>query len=106
MADAVFIHANIWTVDSSRPTAHAVAVKDGRIVAVGADEEVAPFTGDGTRVIDVRGKLMLPGFIDGHTHFMSGGFQLQSVDLRNSRNEEEFSSRIKERAAKFPGRWI
>src|SRR5438034_7383016 len=71
--DVVFIHANIWTVDKSMPAAQAVAVKDGKIVAIGTDEEVKGLVGKGTKVVDINGKLMLPGFIDNHTHFMSGG---------------------------------
>jgi predicted amidohydrolase YtcJ len=105
-ADIVFTHAHIWTVDPALPTAEAVAVRDGKVIAVGTNDGITSHIGQGTKVIDVGGKLMLPGFIDDHAHFMSGGFQLQSIDLRYTKDESEFASRIQARAAQFPDRWI
>ena len=105
-ADIVFVNAKVWTVNAVQPEAQAVAVLSGRILAVGSDAEVKRFVGSQTKVVDVKGKRMLPGFIDNHTHFMSGGFQLQSVDLRYANDEAEFARIIKERAEKHPGRWI
>ena len=81
VADFIFVNGKIWTVDKSRPTAEAVAVLDGRILAVGSVNEIRKFKGPQTNVVDLKGKRMLPGLIDDHTHFMSGGFQLQNVDL-------------------------
>lgn len=106
VANVVFINAKVWTVDPRKPEAEAVAVLHGRILAVGTNTEINKHIGKTTEVIDVQGRRMLPGFIDNHTHFMSGGFQLQSVDLRYANNEEEFARLIKERAEKYPGRWI
>lgn len=106
VADLVFIHGKIWTVDELNPLAEAVAVADGIILYVGSDEGVKIYVGPGTKVIDLRKRLMLPGFIDSHTHFISGGFKLQSIDLRYANSEEEFAKIIKERAEKYPGRWI
>jgi len=106
LADLVFINGKVWTVDPSRPTAEAIAVLGGRILAVGTRAEIKNTIGKQTRVVDLQGKRLLPGFIDNHTHFMSGGFQLQSVDLRDARNETEFARRIKERTEKEPNRWI
>jgi hypothetical protein len=105
-ADIVFLNGTIWTVDPVKPTAEAVAVRIGKILAVGTNNEIEKYIDSSTRVVDLGNKLMLPGFIDNHTHFMSGGFQLQSVDLRNANDEEEFAHRIKERAEKYPDRWI
>ncbi|MFZ4619523.1 MAG: amidohydrolase [Bacteroidota bacterium] len=105
-ADAVYINGRVWTVDASRPEAEAVAVAGGRIIAVGSTKEMKLYTGSSTRVIDLKKKRMLPGFIDNHTHFMSGGFQLQSVDLRNAKTEEEFASIIAKRAESRPSKWI
>ncbi|MGB2868911.1 MAG: amidohydrolase [Bacteroidota bacterium] len=105
-ADVIFTNARIWTVDKAKPSAEAVAVKAGRITKVGSNAEVGQFAGKATTVIDVRGKRMLPGLIDNHTHFMGGGFQLQNVDLRAAKTEEEFARLIRERAEKYPGRWI
>ncbi len=106
VADVVFTNGKIWTVNQETPTAEAVAVSGGRIIAVGSSGEVKKHIGSGTQVIDLQGKRMLPGLIDNHTHFMSGGFQLQSVDLRTSKNEGEFARLIKERADRYPSRWI
>jgi predicted amidohydrolase YtcJ len=106
IADVVFVNGKIWTVDKARPEAEAVAVLDGRILSVGSTADVKKSIGPKTSVIDLKGKRMLPGFIDNHTHFMSGGFQLQSVDLRHAKSEAEFASLIKERAEKHPDRWI
>lgn len=105
-ADIVFTHAKVWTVDKANPMAEAVAVLGGKILAVGTDAEIQKYVGKQTRVVDAKGKRMLPGFIDNHTHFMSGGFQLQNVDLRYASNEAEFVRLIKERAEKYPSRWI
>ena len=104
--DAMFVNGKIWTVDKAQPNAEAVAVQRGRIVAVGSTAEIRKLAGASTRIVDLHGKRMLPGLIDNHTHFMSGGFQLQSVDLRYTKSETEFSGVIKGRAEKYPKRWI
>ena len=105
-ADKVFMNAYVWTVDEKRPVAEAIAVLDGKIIAVTTNDEIKNFIGNTTRVIDAEGKLILPGFIDNHTHFTDGGFQLQSIDLRHAQNKEEFAQLIKEWAERYPGRWI
>nr|MBP6672258.1 amidohydrolase [Bacteroidota bacterium] len=105
-ADAVFLNGKIWTVDAARPEAEAVAVAGGRIIAVGSTKEIRSYIGPATQVTDLKKKRMLPGFIDNHTHFMSGGFQLQSVDLRSAKSEEEFAAIIKKRADERPTKWI
>lgn len=105
-ADLVFTNAAVWTGDSSLPEAAAVAIVKDRIARVGSAEQVVAWIGPDTKVIDLGGKLLLPGFIDNHMHFMSGGFQLQSVDLRFATTQKEFARRIKDRAASRPGAWI
>lgn len=105
-ADVIYTNARIWTGEPGQPMAEAVAVRDGRVIAVGSKESMKNYSGSPTIVVDVGGKLMLPGFIDNHAHFTAGGFQLQSVDLRNAKDEREFSARIAARARKYPGRWI
>jgi predicted amidohydrolase YtcJ len=105
-AEIIFTNGKIWTVDASHPRAEAVAVSGGRILAVGSADEIKHYATESTTVIDLGGKRMLPGFIDDHVHFMSGGFQLQNLDLRDAKDEQEFARRIGERAARFPGRWI
>ena len=103
----IIVNAKVHTMDASQPTAEAVAIYGNRIVAVGASKEIKKMAGAGTRVIDAHGKLVLPGFNDSHVHFLSGGFQLSSVDLRDANTPEEFAARIGRFAAKVPtGRWI
>ncbi len=106
-ADLVMINAKVWTVDKAHPTAQAVAVLGERIVAVGSNADVETWRGASTRVIDAAGKLVLPGFNDAHVHFVSGGSQLDAVQLNDATNAEEFARRIGERAKKTPkGEWI
>jgi predicted amidohydrolase YtcJ len=106
-ADLVLFNGRLWTGNAAAPWAEALAVRGDRITAVGSNAEVKRLAGAKTRLIDLQGKLALPGFIDDHTHFMSGGFQLLSVDLRDSASGQEFARRIKEKADKLgPGKWI
>ena len=105
-ADIIFVNGSVWTVNSIKPRAEAVAVLGDRILSVGSNAEIRKLSGPATRAIDLKGRLVVPGFIDNHTHFSSGGFQLQSVDLRSAKSEREFAQLIEKRAAKFPDRWI
>src|SRR6266849_5623687 len=106
-ADLKIINARIHTMDQGQPLAEAVAVSGNRIIAVGTTKEIRKLAGANTRVIDAEGQLVLPGFNDAHVHFMSGGFQLSSVDLRDASSQQEFAERIRAFADKLPpGRWI
>jgi predicted amidohydrolase YtcJ/beta-lactamase class A len=106
-ADLILTGGRIWTGDKSTPWAQALASRADRIVRAGSNQDVMRLAGPATRVIDLNGKLALPGFIDDHTHFVSGGFELMSVDLRDARTQEEFAQRIRRQAQKVgPGRWI
>ncbi len=105
-ADIVFTNGRIWTANQEKPWAEAVAVRGDRIIAVGTNADLKSLADESEKVVDLGGKLMVPGFIDNHTHFIGGGFQLQSVDLRNATSEEEFARLIAERARKYPKRWI
>ncbi len=67
-ADLVFLSGAVYTVDPQRPWAEAIAVRGGRIVAVGSNSEVRPYVGDDTRVVDLDGRMLLPGFHDAHLH--------------------------------------
>lgn len=103
----IIVNATIHTMNPQQPTAEAVAIYGNRIVAVGTTKEIKKLTGAGTRTIDARKQLILPGFNDSHVHFLSGGFQLSSVDLRDADSPEEFAERIRRFAEKLPsGRWI
>ena len=106
-ATLVIINARVHTMDQAKPTSQAVAVFGNRILAVGSNTEMRRLTGPETEVIDAGGKLVLPGFNDAHVHFLGGGFQLSSVDLRDANSPAEFAERIRAFAAKLPaGRWI
>lgn len=105
-ADVIYTNGRIWTVDSARPEAEAVAVIGGRIAAVGSSKAIDKWKGSKTKVVDLKRRRVLPGFIDNHTHFMTGGFQLQSVDLRTAGEEQVFARIIGQRAKERPGAWI
>jgi predicted amidohydrolase YtcJ len=72
-ADAIYINATVITVNDAQPTAEAVAVKDGKILAVGSNAEISPLKSDTTQIIDLNGKVMVPGFIDAHGHMFGQG---------------------------------
>lgn len=103
----IIFNATVRTVDPSKPTAEAIAIYGQRVVAVGSNKEIKAMAGAGTRLIEAQGQLVLPGFNDSHVHFLSGGFQLASVDLRDADTPEEFAERIRRFAEKLPpSRWI
>jgi predicted amidohydrolase YtcJ len=107
MADLVLLNGSVWTVNPDQPWAEAVAVKEEKILEVGSTDEIKKAVGKRTQVVDLNGDLVLPGFIDSHTHFLDGGFSLMSVQLREAGSREEFVSRIKEEAAEMEkGEWI
>src|SRR5438128_1390811 len=106
-ANLIIANGNIRTMDRNHPTAEAIAIHGNRIIAVGANDEIRKLAGANTKVIDAKGQLVLPGFNDAHVHFMSGGSQLSSVDLRDANTPQEFAERIRDFAGKLPkGRWI
>jgi predicted amidohydrolase YtcJ len=101
------VNARVWTGDAQRPWADAVAVTGQRITAVGSSAEVRKLASPLTRIIDANGMMLVPGFIDSHVHFMSGGFGLTSVQLRDAKSKEEFVRLIKEHASRLPkGAWM
>src|SRR3990170_907812 len=80
-ADLVFHGGSVVTVDAAGSVASAVAVRSGRIVAVGGDRDVRPFVGRSTDLIDLRGRTLLPGFGDAHVHLGKGGLDRLTIDL-------------------------
>jgi predicted amidohydrolase YtcJ len=106
-ADLIIRNAKIWTVDSARPEAEAVAVFGDRITAVGSNQDIDAWRGPNTRVQDAAGKRLLPGFNDAHVHFTEGGQHLDNIQLNDATSPQEFTRRIADRIAKTPkGEWI
>ena len=101
------VNARVWTGDARRPWADAVLVRGERVEAVGSTAEIRKRARSGVRIIDAKGMMVTPGFIDAHVHFIDGGFALASVQLRDAPTKAEFIRRIKAFAATVPaGTWI
>ena len=107
-ADIVIEGGPVWTgLSTGRGRPGAVAIADGKILAVGDSAQIARYVGSKTEVLHTAGGLVMPGFADGHTHFIDGGFQLASVNLRDAATQQEFVRRLKEYASRLkPGEWI
>ncbi len=106
-ATLVVSGARIWTGDRDAPWAEAIASRGDTIVAVGTRLEIAPYVGENTEVIAADGTLLVPGFIDTHVHFATGGFGLASVKLRDAATPGEFTRRIGDFAAGLEdGEWV
>jgi predicted amidohydrolase YtcJ len=105
-ADLVLVGGRVWA-GKGQPPATALAVAGGLVLAVGNDHAIHAHVGPKTRVIALKGRLVVPGFNDAHVHFLDGGFGLLSVDLRGARDEAELARRIREHARGLPaGTWI
>ena len=103
LAAVILTNGKIWTGNAQRPWAEAVAIEGNRIVAVGSSADI----GRNGTIIDLKGRLAVPGFIDNHTHFIDGGFELSRVQLRDAATPQEFARRIGEYAKRVgPGKWI
>jgi predicted amidohydrolase YtcJ len=106
-ADLVLRNGKVVTVDESRPNANAVAVRGGTIVAVGSDEEIEAYIGPDTEVLDLAGRLAIPGFIEGHGHFMGLGNAKMILDLTKVKDWNEIVTMVGEAAKTAePGAWI
>lgn len=107
LADLALIGGNILTMNSFQPHAEAVAIKNDRIVQVGTNEEISPWIGKNTKIIDLEGRTVVPGLIDTHIHVADFGKFLTWTNLKDVASIEELQSRIRKRAQKIPkGRWI
>ncbi len=106
-ADLVLLGGNIVTVSKAMPKAQALAVRGDRIVAIGDDASVKKLVGSKTQVLELGGKLTVPGLIESHAHFMSLGYSLMRLDLTTASNFDDIVAQVGEAAAKAePGEWI
>jgi predicted amidohydrolase YtcJ len=107
-ADLVLRHGVVLTVDAKDRVARALAIREGRIVAVGSDSVVTPLIGPKTRVVDLAGRTATPGLIDTHAHLLGGGAdEIYKIDLKRTANMTELLATVKARAdAAAPGDWV
>ena len=106
-ADLVLTNGHVATADPARPTAEGVAIRGGKIVAVGSVKEIKDYIGQQTEVIDLAGRFAMPGFIESHAHFTGVGNAKMHLELMKTRNWDEIVSLVAEAAKKAkPGEWI
>jgi len=106
-ADVIIIHGRVYTENPKQPWAQAVAIRGSKIVAVGEDAAIEKRRGMGTKVINAGGKLVLPGFVDCHVHFLEGSFSLSQLNLESAKDVVGIQKRLREYAAENPGDgWI
>lgn len=101
-----FINGKIYTVNEKLPFAEAVITQGEKIVFVGSQRDAEELIEKNTKKIDLKGRLMLPGFIDNHTHFAHGGFYLLGIDLRPAKSTQEFKQLVKKYVNQHEGKWV
>ncbi len=106
-ADLVLTNGNIVTMDDAKPSAQALAVKDDRILAIGSSEQIKRFIGEDTEVVDLKGRFTMPGFIEGHAHFVGLGQSMMMLRLQTAKTWDDVVKQVAD-AAKMtpPGEWI
>lgn len=106
-ADFALVNAKIYTLSYVKPHASALAAWGGRILALGGEEEVVPFIGSTTQVLDAGGRAVLPGFHDAHCHILLFGLSLQEINLKGAETLDEIIAAVAEKARLLPaGSWI
>lgn len=106
-AETIISNANILTIDPTQPRAQALAIRDGKFLAVGSNDDVSDLKGKGTTILDLKGKTVLPGFIDAHTHVMSSGTRHVAQEDCDLRSIGEIQEALKGRARTTPaGQWV
>jgi predicted amidohydrolase YtcJ len=106
-ADAVFLNGNFITMDEKKPRAQALAVKDGKILAVGSTADIRKLAGEKTKVTDLGGKTVVPGMIDAHCHVLSYGTSLRKLNFVGTKSLDEIVNMVREKAKRCePGEWI
>lgn len=106
-ADSILHNGNIYTVNPAQATAQAIAIKGDRIMKIGTNEEIEQLKGENTKVLDLDGKFVMPGFIEGHGHFSGLGKSLMNLNFMKSKNWDEIVAMVAEKAKEVePGVWI
>ncbi len=106
-ATLLIFGGNIYTVDTTRPMVEAVAVKENTILFAGSLAEAEQYKNDKTQLLDLNGKTMTPGLIEGHGHFMGLGYNELNLDLNNTTSYQEIVDAVAERVkTAAPGEWI
>jgi hypothetical protein len=106
-ADLVLLHGNLVTLEANQPKAEALAAQGGRIVAIGSDADIQPYIGKSTQVLDLKGATAVPGFIEGHGHFLELGDSLMQLDLTRTKDWDEIVAMVAEAVKQAkPGAWI
>ncbi|MGB7847679.1 MAG: amidohydrolase [Candidatus Acidiferrum sp.] len=106
-ADIIIVHGKIYTVDEKKPWAQSLAIRKGKIVAVGTDLQVERMRGIGTKYIDAGGKLVLPGFTDCHIHLADGGLSLKRLNLEDAKDVPDIVNRLRTYVDEHPNdKWI
>ena len=106
-ADLVLTNGRIYTVDNARPIVTAMAVRDGRVMFIGSDAEARALVVRSTRIVDLHGSTVYPGFTDAHAHLLGLGTMLQRVNLAGSTSYDEVITRVKSFVKDVrPGQWI
>ncbi len=106
-ADLVLLNGNVITLDKDKPRAEALAIRKDTIVAVGSGDEISDFINASTKVIDLKGATVIPGFVESHAHFLGLGKALLSLDLSKAENWDEIIALVSDAADNaLPGEWI
>ncbi|MEC9446377.1 MAG: amidohydrolase family protein, partial [Chloroflexota bacterium] len=106
-AETVVKNANIMTVDTSQPRAESLAIAHGRFIGVGSNDDIEGLIGPSTKIVDVGGKTVLPGFIDGHIHVLNSGVRHVMAADCDVPTLKQVQSGLRERADKTPvGGWV
>jgi len=100
-ASMILLNGKVWTENPAQPLAQAVALDGSKILAVGDNAAIRKLAGPGTAIIDLRGRLLLPGFNDSHVHLLQGGESLITVQLRDASSQAEFQQRLAQFAKLF-----
>jgi len=106
-ADLVLRYGKIVTMQSSAPEVEALAARGGKIVAIGTNQQIQSYIGPSTKIVNLRGRLAIPGFIEGHGHFMGLGASKMSLNLRDVKNWDQIVAMVAAAAHEAkPGAWI